>query len=170
MLKLIENYPTHTGADNALWLLAQVQRELKETPQERATLAKLVALDADAVDAYLRLMELAAATQDWPVVAENARRYLAVNPLVPAPHRWLARASEALQRPPEAIAAYQTVLLLDPPDPAEVHYRLAKLLASTDAPAARQHVVQALEEAPRFRDAHELLLKLSPAAAKEAKP
>jgi tetratricopeptide (TPR) repeat protein len=164
--KLIENYPTHTGGDSALWLLAQVQRELKETSQERATLTKLAALDADAVDAYLRLMELAAATKDWPVVAENARRYLAVNPLVPQPHRWLARASEELKQPQEAIAAYQTVLLLDPADPAEVHFRLAKLFHPTDAKSAKQHVLMALEEAPRFREAHELLLKLSPPPVK----
>lgn len=162
LLKLIENYPTHTGGDSALWLLAQVQRELKETSQERATLTKLAALDADAVDAYLRLMELAATTKDWPVVAENARRYLAVNPLVPQPHRWLARASEELKQPTEAIAAYQTVLLLDPADPAEVHFRLAKLFHPTDAKSAKLHVLMALEEAPRFREAHELLLKLVP--------
>ena len=161
--KLLEAYPTHTGADNALWLLAQVQRELKETPQERATLTKLAALDADSVEAYQRLMELAAATKDWPVFAENARRYLAVNPLVPQPHRWLARASEELKQPAEAIAAYQTVLLLDPADPAEVHFRLAKLFNATDAKSAKQHVLMALEEAPRFREAHELLLKLVPA-------
>jgi tetratricopeptide (TPR) repeat protein len=172
--KLIENYPTHTGGDSALWLLAQVHRELKETSQERMVLTKLAALDADAVDAYLRLMELAAATKDWPVVAENARRYLAVNPLVSQPHRWLARASEELKRPAEAIAAYQTVLLLDPPDPADVHFRLATLFTPTDAKSAKQHVLMALEEAPRFREAHELLLKLAPAekpaSAKEPKP
>jgi len=164
--KLLENYPAHTGADNALWLLANVHRELKETSQERLVLTKLAALDADAVDAYLRLMELAAATKDWPVVAENARRYLAVNPLVPQPHRWLARASEELKQPTEAIAAYQTVLLLDPADPAEVHFRLAKLFHPTDAKSAKQHVLMALEEAPRFREAHELLLKLSPPPTK----
>ena len=94
--KLLEHYPTHTGADNALWLLANVHRELKETSQERLVLTKLAALDADAAEAYLRLMELAAATKDWPVVAENARRYLAVNPLVPQPHRWLDRKSTRL--------------------------------------------------------------------------
>ncbi len=160
--KLIENFPTQTGGDCGLWLLAQVHRELKEASQEREALAKLAALDADSVDAYQRLMELAAETKDWPVVAENARRYLAVNPLVPQPHRWLARASEELGQPSEAISAYLTVLLLDPPDPAEVHFRLAKLLNTVDATAAKKHVVMALEDAPRFREAHELLLKLSP--------
>ena len=103
----------------------------------------------------------AAATGDWPMVAENARRYLAVNPLVPQPHRWLARANEELKQPQEAIAAYKTVLLLDPPDPAEVHFRLARLLAGSDGQSAKQHVLMALEEAPRFREAHELLLKLA---------
>lgn len=166
LLKLVENYPTQIGGDSALWLLAQVHRELKETTEERAVLTKLAALDADSVDAYQRLIELAAESKDWPVVAENARRYLAVNPLVPQPHRWLARASEELKRPAEAIAAYQTVLLLDPPDPAEMHFRLAKLLTASDAKAARQHILLALEDAPRFREAHELLLKLSPDPAK----
>lgn len=168
--KLVENYPTHTGPDNALWLLALVHRELKETSQEREVLTKLAALDGDAVEAYQRLMELAEITKDWLIVAENARRYLAVNPLVPQPHRWLARASEELKQPQEAIAAYQTVLLLDPPDPADVHFRLAKLLNPTDAKAAKQHVLMALEEAPRFREAHELLLKLTGSPAKEPKP
>jgi hypothetical protein len=36
------------------------------------------------------------------------------------------------------------------------------LLEPTDQPASRRHVLQALEDAPRHRDALELLLKLPP--------
>ena len=50
--------------------------------------------DGDAITAYLRLMELDEAAGDWPGVAKNARRFLAVNPLVPTPHRKLAAAAE----------------------------------------------------------------------------
>jgi hypothetical protein len=53
------------------------------------------------------------------------------------------------------------MLLLDPPDPAEVHFRLARLLRKAGDPAAKRHVLQALEEAPRFRDAHRLLLEIA---------
>ena len=86
-------------------------------------------------------MELDEAAEDWRGVAKNARRLLAVNPLIPRPHRELARAAEHLGERDEAVAAYRPCSLLDDTDPAEVHYRLAKLLAQTRAsrtrPAAR---------------------------------
>jgi tetratricopeptide (TPR) repeat protein len=106
------------------------------------------------------LIELAALDEDWDVVRKTAEKYLAVNPLVPQPYRYLAKASEALEEPAAAIQAYRTMLLLDPPDPAEVHYRLARLLFQSGDPAAKRHVLKALEEAPRYRDAHKLLLQI----------
>ncbi len=162
--KLIELYPGHSEPGNAYHALAEVHRELKETEAERAVLAKLTALDPDATDAFLRMMELSAAAKDWAAVAQNAERFLAVNPLLAAPHQHLARASEELARIKPAIDSYKTLLLLDPSDPAEVHFRLAKLLHQSGDAAAKRHVLQALEEAPRFREAHKLLLEI------EAKP
>ena len=105
----------------------------------------------------------------------SRQRQIEVAQLVEASRRRLAarripRTSEELAQPTEAIAAYQTVLLLDPTDPAEVHFRLAKLFNATNTQAARQHVLMALEEAPRFREAHELLLKLSAPEPKGTKP
>lgn len=159
--KLLELYPEQTGADNAYALLAEAHRALGETEPERETLAKLAARDADAVEAFLRLMELAALGRDWPAAARNAQRLLAVNPLLPQPHRYLGRASEEQGKREAAISSYRTLLLLDPPEAAEIHFRLARLLHQTGDPAAKRHVLQALEEAPRFRDAHRLLLDLS---------
>jgi tetratricopeptide (TPR) repeat protein len=158
---LLKLYPANTDTENAYVLLAQAHRHLGETNEERAVLSQLAALDADELDTYLRLMELGSAAQDWPAVAENATRFLAVNPLLAAPYRYLARASEALGHTMEAIHAYRTLLLLDPPDPAEAHFRLARLLYQTGDPGAKRHVLQALEEAPRFRDAHRLLLQMT---------
>ncbi len=65
---------------------------------------------------------------------KNARRLLAVNPLIPAPHRQLARAAEQLGERDEAVAAYRALALLDDTDPAEVHYHLAKLLRQAGKP------------------------------------
>jgi tetratricopeptide (TPR) repeat protein len=94
-------------------------------------------------------------------VALNAERFLAVNPLVSQPYRYLAQAREALGHPDEAIRAGKTLLLLDPPDPAGAHFQLARLLHRTGDPEARRHLLQALEEAPRFREAHRLLLEMN---------
>ncbi|MDA1276782.1 MAG: peptidase MA family metallohydrolase [Verrucomicrobia bacterium] len=157
---LIENYPDQTGSDSAYLLLAAAHRGLNETEDERRMLAKLALLDADATDAFLRLMELDSGIGDWQPVAKNAERFLAVNPLLPQPHRFLGKASEALNETGKAIHSYQTLLKLNPPDPAEVHFRLAKLLRGEGDPQAHRHVLLALEEAPRFRDAHRLLLEI----------
>ena len=159
--RLIELYPSWTGPDNAYWLLAQTHRALNETHREVEALTRLADRDAEAPDAYLRLMELAAMAQDWRTVSQIARRFLAVNPLVAPPYRHLAQASEALGETQPAIDAYRTLLRLDPPNPAEVHFHLAQLLHQTGDASARRHVLQALEEAPRYRAALRLLLELS---------
>ena len=101
-------------------------------------------------------------------VAKNAERFLAVNPLLPQPHRFLGTASEALGDSKRAIRSYETLLKLDPRDPADVHFRLAKLLHQAGDPGARRHVLEALEEAPRYREAHRLLLAIRAEAAAPA--
>jgi predicted Zn-dependent protease len=161
--------PDQTGADSAYSQLAVVQRARDETQAERATLTKLAELDDNATDAYLRIMELAEQAKDWPAEEHFAERYLAVNPLVAPPYRYLARAAEELGDTKVAIAADRTLLLLNPPNPAEVHFQLARLLHQTNDPEARRQVLQALEDAPRYREALALLLEIhsTPAAEPE---
>jgi uncharacterized protein HemY len=61
------------------------------------------------------------------------------------------------------------LLLLDPPDPADLHYRLAKLLRQKgDNTAAKRHVLQAIEEAPRFPEALKLLLEINQGSSASA--
>jgi tetratricopeptide (TPR) repeat protein len=159
--KLLRLYPGGVDSDNAYELMAQAHRGLGETNAEREVLARWAERDAAALEAYVRLMELGAAAGDWPAVATNAARYLAVNPLVHQPHGYLARASEALGRTNEAIRACRTLLQLDPPDPAGANYQLARLLRAQSDPGAKRHLLMALEEAPRFRAGHRLLLEMA---------
>ena len=154
-------YPAYVGPDNPYLLLANVFRRLSDPAAEHKVLEELAMRDGDATTAYLRLMQLDNASGDWAGVTTNARRFLAVNPLVPTPHRQLALAAEHLGRREEALTAYRAVALLDDTDPAEVHYHLARLLRDAGKPQeARREVLRALEEAPRFREAHQLLLEL----------
>jgi hypothetical protein len=51
---------------------------------------------------------------------------------------------------------------MDPIDPALIDYRMAKALRKLgQSTQARHHVLRAILEAPRYRDAHQLLLKLA---------
>jgi tetratricopeptide (TPR) repeat protein len=159
--KLKAVYPEYVGPENAYLLLATVYRRLSDSIAERMILEELAMRDGDAIPAYLRLMELADAGSDWRVLGENARRMLAVNPLIAAPFRGLARASEKLGARDEAVGAYRSLSLLDDTDPAGVHYHLASLLRESGKPReARRETLKSLEQAPRFREAHELLLEL----------
>jgi hypothetical protein len=61
--------------------------------------------------------------------------------------------------------------LLDDSDPALLHYQLASLLRQAGKPReALREVLKSLEEAPRFRDAHQLLLELVEPASPPAEP
>jgi tetratricopeptide (TPR) repeat protein len=167
--QLIRLYPENTAPDNAYRMLARVHRELGEDEAERKVLEPLAAMDADAIDVYRRLMESCEASEDWEGVARNADRMLAVNPLLRAPYRLLAAAAEQLDSPLRAIQAYRALARMDPVDPAETHYRLARLLKEQGDPTgARRQVLMALDEAPRFRDAHRLLLELVEPSADSA--
>ena len=159
--KLVQLYPDSIGADSAYPLLATTYRALGETNAEKEVLAKYAAIDDETSDTYLRLMELDAASGNWQEVMLNAQRYLAVNPLVPTPYRYLVQTVDHTGEIREGISACRALLELDPPDPAEAHYRLAKFLHEAGDPAARRQVLQALEEAPRYRDALKLLLEIN---------
>jgi cellulose synthase operon protein C len=62
-----------------------------------------------------------------------------------------------------AIREYQAVLQLQPGDPAESHYDLAKALSAAHRmQEAKDQVLLALEAAPDFKPAQQLLLQLNP--------
>jgi hypothetical protein len=141
-------------------LLAETHRALGETEAELKALEQLAQRESAATAAYQRLMELARERQDWAAVMLNARRYRAVNPLAPVAYRFLAEAGEKTGDVQASIEACRALLVLDPADPAELHYRLARLLKGVGDSSARREVLLALEEAPRYRDALRLLLEL----------
>jgi tetratricopeptide (TPR) repeat protein len=160
--QLIETYHGESKAENPLWLLAVTERNLRDTNSELVTLQKFAVQESDFADLFSRLIELSRQRKDWTAVTNYAERMLAINPLSPVPHRALGEAGVALGNNAMAITAYKKLLALDPPDPTETHFQLAKLLhARGDAEAeAKRNLLQALEEAPRFRDAQRLLLDL----------
>jgi predicted Zn-dependent protease len=165
--RLVELYPGQKGADSSYRALVTVLRALGDTAAERRALEAWAAADDEAVEAYLRLMELGAADKDWATVRRNSERYLAVNPLVPAPYRYLAQAAAGSGDDSTAIVAWRTLLQLDVPERTDGHYQLASLLHKRgDDREARRHALLALEEAPRYREALGLLLKLDRARAK----
>ena len=158
--KVISLYPEYTDSDNGYLLLAQIYRNLDETEQERDVLSRLASKSAESAYAYGRLMEIAMEKQDWRQVVDNGEKYMAVFPMLSNLQWDLGRAYQELGRNKQAIKSYKRLLLLDPIDPADVYYRIGSLLENENPAEAKRYVLEALAEAPRFREAHKLLLKL----------
>jgi len=151
------------GPDNFHSLLARAAAALNDTAAERDALTTIATHEADALASVTRLLDFAKSAHDWSSAARWADAWLAINPLSPTPWRTLLDAHERTGNATAAAQAGRVLLRLDPPDFASLHFRVAQHLASTDPAAARRHVLQALEDAPRFRAAYDLLATLPPA-------
>ena len=160
--RLVELYPDQKGAGSAHRPLAAALRALGDTAGEIEALRRWAEVDDEATEAYLRLMELGSAAKDWPLVIASCERFLGVNPLVPPPYRFLARAAGATGDDSTAVIAWRTLLQLEVPERAEANYELARLMFRRgDRDAARRHALLALEETPRFRQALNLLREIN---------
>jgi len=155
--------------------LATVYHEQGRNSEELAVLKRLVELTNDDLDAFARLARLAAQTEDWKTMGDMANRWLAVNPLQPGVHRLAADVADKLGDTKLAIGSYESLLALDPIDPAGLHLQLATVRERQgDLAEARRQAILALEETPRFAAAHERLRsivdKLKSAASEDAPP
>jgi tetratricopeptide (TPR) repeat protein len=163
-MQLYELHPRYIGSDSALNLLGTVHRELGETEEERKVLSEVANLEDDVVDVYLRLAELASEANDWPAALRHAEQALAVNPLIKPPHQYLSDTAEKLGDDAKAIAGLMALAEMEPTDPAGLHYKIAKLYHRTkQLPEAKRQVIRSLEEAPRYREAHRVLLEIAKA-------
>lgn len=171
LLKLATLVPQDRSATNAFRMLATVYQKLGDQPREEAMWKRVAELNSAAHEAYQRLMDFSHSKRDWTQLATNAQRMLAVNPLLPATHRWLAEAADQRNDRSTSITAYRSLLAMDPVDPAESHFQLAQLLYRESQPAAaRRQVLKSLEHAPDYRAALSLLLQLQQERATETPP
>ena len=165
--KIIDLYPEYTSSDSAYIILAQLHQKLGETDKEKEVLEKICEYSSDSVYAYSRLLDIALEQKNWQDVVTNCQRYFAVNPHMESIYLHLSSANEKLGNDNEAIEGYQKLLKLDYPDQAELNYRIGRLMEDKNPDEAKRYVLSALAEAPRFRDAHKLLLKIVEQAENE---
>ena len=132
---------------NPYKVLADASKGLSDLPGERAALLKLYSLDANRSEEAARLLKMPGST------AKDADRMLETNPFQDQAYRTLAKENSSQK-------AYESLLALEPRDATRLHYELAVILQKSDPKAARRHVLQALEDNPRFKLALDLLVTL----------
>lgn len=159
--RLLEIYPMTDGAAPAFMLMARNYRELDQTDRELETLEQLVSISASDTAACLRILELCKQKSDWTRTRQYAEQLMGINPLIKSPHRYLADAAENLQDDPSLVKALNSLTHMDPLDPADTHFRLARSLhRQNQNQLAKRHALMALEFAPRYQDAHRLLMEI----------
>ncbi len=162
-LEKLKSLDTMTGErGDPLEMLARVYRELDQADAERETLT------ADCIT-FQRCVARSAAVDRTGArrrrlgIGRGVRsKFNSINPLLAEGHLSLAEAAEKSDRPIEALRSLGALCANRPVDPAALDYRMAIALSEVEQyDLAKHHVLRALDEAPRYRDAHRLLLKLS---------
>ncbi|MDP6794497.1 MAG: tetratricopeptide repeat protein [Verrucomicrobiota bacterium] len=157
----IRLHPRQRGGGSPYGMLARAHRELGQAEDELAVLEQWAAIEDAATKLYGRLMEIHAERENWEAVDRLAKRFFSANPLSPIGHRYMALSAQQSGNTAATIRPLKRLLLLDPADPVDLHFRLATALADTAPAEAKRHILQALEDAPRFRAAQKLLTRLA---------
>jgi tetratricopeptide (TPR) repeat protein len=158
-------FPEHAGPDSTYPLLATIYLERGELELAVDQLKRSIAVDADDLEAHRRLAELHMKSGDDAAAAGVIDRALLIQPFDATLYRTLARIRESRGEWQQAAAAREAVVALDPSDPAEARYLLARAHhRAGELSAARREVLGALEVAPMYEEALELLLQIREAS------
>ena len=144
--------------------IADTQSDLGRDADRLATLRRWTAIDATPLVAFRDLLVDAVARGSRDEAVSSAAAILAINPNLRQPYEVLAEAAIAEDRPDDAVASLQSLVTLGPADPAGLHLQIAILCHEVGRMAdARRHTLLALEAAPRYRAAYDLLRRIPPA-------
>jgi len=154
-------FPEYAGGQSSYWLLAELFTQGGDVDKAIEQLERMVAINADHYEAHVKLADLLEQRGRRAEAAEILARAVYIYPYDPGLHARLAALYEATDDWQMAARARASVLALAPVDMAEAHYRLAHAYAKAgDKRAARYQILRALELAPNYYEALELLLEL----------
>ncbi|HEX8138124.1 MAG TPA: tetratricopeptide repeat protein [Pyrinomonadaceae bacterium] len=154
-------FPYYTGPGNAYESLADIFEKEGDTAAAALALELLVHLDENNLAALRRLAQLRLKQGDRERALEALRLSFYISPFDSGAH---AQAGELMLGQGDATSAlreFQAALALQPPNQAEANYNVARAYyALGRTPDAKRAVLRALEDAPSYEQAQELLLKI----------
>ncbi|MCA1615151.1 MAG: tetratricopeptide repeat protein [Acidobacteria bacterium] len=157
-----ELFPYYTGPGNAYEAMADIFEKQADAEGAALALELLVKLDENNLGALRRLAGLRLEQGDRSRALEALRLSFYVAPFDHAAH---ARAGELYLENKDgtaALAEFAAALALRPPNVAEANYNVARAYhALGRAAEAKRSVLRALEAAPAFEKAQELLLTIT---------
>jgi len=157
----IELLPEYVDENSPYLIKARASRELGDEPLATATLLDYRRLGGHDPSALLALAKALAASDRNDAAIGVLEDVLMVAPLREEVHAELGDRLLAAGDAKGAVTEYQALLAMNPHDLANAHFRLAKAyLAADNKPSGREQLLYALEIAPGFREAQQLLLEI----------
>lgn len=157
----LELFPEYGAPDGPLRHLATIREARGDLAGAAAALRRLGELGESLHGVHLDEAELRRRLGDADGERAALERVVEIAPHQLDPHRRLADLADEAGRSALAVRERRVILALDPPDRADAHYRLARSLQRAgEADEARTQVLRALEIAPGYEAALDLLLEL----------
>ncbi|HEX6307635.1 MAG TPA: tetratricopeptide repeat protein [Longimicrobiales bacterium] len=154
-------FPEYAGADGPYLMLRDVHLRAGDTAAAAVALREHVARRESDYDAHIALADLLERLGDARGAADVLERAMYIHPYDAAVHDRMAALYAATGQHAKVVRERRAILALNPVNRADALYRLAMaLLDAGDRQAARREVLRALELAPNFAEAQELLLRL----------
>jgi tetratricopeptide (TPR) repeat protein len=156
--------PVARGKDSPHAQMAEIALQRKDQARAIAELQALVAVDFDNVEAARQLAALMrqAGIEDPAKVAAVNQRIVAIDPFDAGAHGVLGRVAMLQNQPETAAREFRAVVALAPVDQAGALTDLAESYYKSGKRAeAKKQTLAALEIAPTYERAQELLLKLT---------
>jgi len=159
--------PRATGGDNPNKAIAAIAAKQGDTVRAIRALQEVLKVDHADVESARTLASLVAQTKAPAPMEDAYTRVVNVDPFDSAAQSALGRLLMQRRDTNAAVRAFRSALASKPADPAVAHLELAEAyMAAGSRVEAKAETLQALEIAPSFERAQDLLLKLVDAAEK----
>ena len=164
-IKMLERahalFPLYGDDDSPAAMLAKLYGESGDKAKAIAMLKVVALSDESAFDANVQLGTLLAAANDSAGAMDALERAVFVNPFPADVHKSLAALAAARGDHARHVREREALVALDPVDKAAALFDLAVAYRSAgDEMKARRTVLRALEDAPNFERAQDLLLAI----------
>jgi tetratricopeptide (TPR) repeat protein len=147
---------------NPYQALIEIYLEEKREDDALAQIEAWTRFDENAAPPLIRAAEIFRNRKNWAETARMLELSMYINPYDISTHTMFGEAATETRNWPAAVTAYQVLVAMDPADPAGAHLNLARAwLGNGKKQEAKRETLRALEIAPGFLQAQELLLKLT---------
>jgi cellulose synthase operon protein C len=159
--RALELFPYVSGKGNPYESLAKLLEAKGDREQAAKTLDSLVKTDENNLEALKTIARLRLALGERQQALEALQASFFISPFDYKLHTQAGELSLELKDYAKALTEFQVALALAPPNVAEANYNVAAAFhALGRQPEAKRAVLRALEAAPRYDKAQELLLRI----------